>query len=392
MRTPDSIGNGLFLGEYRNYTPFIWNPSALGPSVSVQSALPFSGQLSFSAAMNYNGPSDNYDVICYAPIVSVPSDSGDYFGYRMGWQVIGSNFTTTSPSGGGFLTGTWPLYTTALSITLTGSSGTTTTPSYPALVLPISVGDADFKLKFMPPYMKTGASFYSPFNSFVQVQSQSGGSFLNLGYNINYRLPVSDFGSGIYRSALQVPTGQIAFQFKDSLRFNLGLSYKLSYGSGLPYSRTDTNGSCTLSNAPLGGARINIQRQVTVVSPTSGATNSVGLEIPMDFTNLHDQVMALIDADLEAFVASPCDCTAWCGIAAATVDGVQTVIASGGKIGTCLEEAEVTITGPGGVSVTFPDSPFPRRKRQQFSPAADGTWTVTASICGQSKTCTITLP
>jgi hypothetical protein len=68
------------------------------------------------------------------------------------------------------------------------------------------------------------------------------------------------------------------------------------------------------------------------------------------------------------------------------VNGVQTVSAFGGKIGDCEEAAEVMITGPGGISVLNP------KTRQIFAPAANGKWTVTVTVCGEKKTCELTLP
>ena len=86
------------------------------------------------------------------------------------------------------------------------------------------------------------------------------------------------------------------------------------------------------------------------------------------------------------FPEPPCGCTPWCGIVGGTFDGVQKVSAFGGKLGDCSEDTQVTITGPGGINIVNPG------RRQVFSPAANGTWTVTATVCGETKTCTITLP
>jgi hypothetical protein len=317
-------------------------------------------------------------------------DYGGYFGYRHGWQVIGSNFTQTNPNGTGLLFGTWPYTITGLAITVAGADGSTSTPSIPKVVIPSAVGDARFTLGLTPPGNGGCVGLVSPFNTFWQVQYKIGGPYFNLGYGIDHSLRAYDLTSGFFRGALGLPTGSLTFSLKDA--FLKGSGYRFSYGGGAPSSGVDTNGTATLTNAPIGAGEVVIEKRVEVVDTSKGQTNSYGLQIPMDLTGLIDQVNAMIDADMEAFTATKCDCTAWCGIAGATVNGVQTVVASGGKLGTCLEDPEVTITGPGGVRVTFPDVPFPRRKRETFSPAADGTWTVSVTICDQTKTCSITLP
>jgi hypothetical protein len=384
----NSIGGGLFLGnDY--YSPFIYNANRPGPSVSIGSVLPFSGYLSFSANMD-DMPNDNLYVICYAPIVMTENDYGAYFGYRRGWQVIGSNFTQTNPNGMGLLFGTWPYNTTSLSITVAGPDGSTSTPSIPRLVIPNGLGDSSFSLALTAPGSSGCVGLISPYNAFWQVQYKIGQPYYNLGYGIDYSLRGYDLTSGFFRGGLGLSTGSLNFSFKNPL--SLAAEYRISYGSGSPSAVVNTNGTATLTNAPTGSAEIVVEKRVQVVDTNTGQTNSVGLEIPMDLDGLLPQVHALIDADMEAFTAVKCDCTAWCGIAGATVNGVQTVVASGGKLGTCLEDTEVTITGPGGVNVSFPSVPIPRRKREKFSPAADGTWTVTVTICNQTKSCSITLP
>jgi hypothetical protein len=109
---------------------------------------------------------------------------------------------------------------------------------------------------------------------------------------------------------------------------------------------------------------------VTVV-----AGGSISLSIKVDFTSIGQPPLP------------PCNCSPWTGIVGGTVDGVQKVEAAGGSYGDCPgTRPSVTITGPGGVNVTYDGG------QRSFNPAADGTWIVTSVICGKTNTATITLP
>ena len=392
----NTVGGGIFLGDYGDM-PFIYNADKLVPYpvVNVKLVLPMMGQLDFSADLN-TAPSDSYDVICYAPIEITDYNLGAYFGYRRGYKVIGSNFAFTNPSGYSLLQGTWPLNTTKLSITLANGTGTTSTSSKPSLVLPYSAGDTTFALSLLPPAADGYSPLTSPFNSFLQGKSKLDGTWLNYGYGVGHTLSIDDAALQYYRGALGVTMGIVNFKLKDAANLEL-IDAPIRYAGGAPAAtpragRTDTNGSCTLSNAPLGAVKLEVGKEVQTTNATSGQVSTFELMVDLDITNLIAQTEILLRVAEEELTATPCDCSAWCGIIGGTINGVQTVVASGGKLGFCLDEPEVTITGPGGVNVAFPAAPIPRRKREKFAPAANGTWTVTVSVCGKSKTCSITLP
>jgi hypothetical protein len=86
--------------------------------------------------------------------------------------------------------------------------------------------------------------------------------------------------------------------------------------------------------------------------------------------------------------APPCNGVPWAGIVAGTANGVQEVSVSGGVLpDDSTSVPTITVTGPGGINDTLgPDG------TKTYSPAANGTWTVTTTVCGITKTSTITLP
>jgi hypothetical protein len=93
----------------------------------------------------------------------------------------------------------------------------------------------------------------------------------------------------------------------------------------------------------------------------------------------------------------PCNCTCipWAGVMGGDVNGVQKVSVAGGEYpgprakkpcNDCGLPPLVTVTGP-NVNVVLPPG-----KHLTFSPAADGVWTVTTTVCTLTVHATITLP
>jgi hypothetical protein len=89
-----------------------------------------------------------------------------------------------------------------------------------------------------------------------------------------------------------------------------------------------------------------------------------------------------------------CNCTPWCAIAVGSAPGGLTPVyysgganSAPGSSGTC--EAEVTVTPPSGPSYSI----TPGTGHRQSSPPdpAAGVWSVTATVCGQTKTASITV-
>ncbi len=181
-----------------------------------------------------------------------------------------------------------------------------------------------------------------------------------------------------------------------TLRMTNGVAYYVSnslivaVGNSGPFSATSTNGTVALTNVPAGSVPLVFSKLIALTDNNTGERKVVAVSITWDVVLIAGatlQVPVKIDMSPSGELPPlPCACVPWCGIMGGVVNGVQTVVASGGKLGTCVEDVQVTITGPGGISVTNSG------QRQKFSPAADGTWTVTSTICSVTKTCTITLP
>ena len=152
---------------------------------------------------------------------------------------------------------------------------------------------------------------------------------------------------------------------------------------------TDTNGRFTMTGLPLGPVPITFEWVVRILAPGTLQLKSllvvrivVMVEIPPG--GLED-VEANVDVP-EEIVEPPCGCVPLCWIGSVVIGGDYTVIANGFKRGDCDEEAQVTIAGPGGILIQNP------KRRQQFTPAASGLWTVTTTVCGTTTVCTLVVP
>jgi len=195
-----------------------------------------------------------------------------------------------------------------------------------------------------------------------------------------------------FRTEENTATGDVAItaQPTKELSYQAVAATYGNTGPGAPLTEGSTN---TLTNLPAGPDQpIEFQEVLTVETNdvtgesvtylfqiTYRVTVVAGLSIPVavkvDFTSIGQPPVA------------PCNCSPWAGLVGGTVDGVQKVEAAGGAYGDCPgTKPTVTITGPGGVNVTYDGG------QRSFNPAADGIWVVTTTVCGKTKTATITLP
>ena len=211
-----------------------------------------------------------------------------------------------------------------------------------------------------------------------------------------------DDSQQFYRGQLNVPLLLFNMRLTDPQGVVIpGLKVDLP-GGGAP-SVTDANGVAQLQ-LPNGPGLLSLSF-TTCEKPSPGLlsvppaslsrftqTNDLcytnSLEVPYDFQTTN---YGAYKFDYPKTVErTTCTCSPWCAIGATTVDGVQTVLIKAGvNPRRWLMGAQITITGPGGVHITDPND---LSIREKFSPAADGTWTVTATMCGVTNTCTITLP
>ncbi len=162
----------------------------------------------------------------------------------------------------------------------------------------------------------------------------------------------------------------------------------VSIGDSDQVTGTDAQGNFQIENVPAGEVPLSFWVIYSVTNSASGQVEHSPVRITVFVTLVPGQ-----EAVVEAKVELPqeeeepaCNCVPWCGIVGGTFGGVQKVVAGGGKRGDCTDNPTVTVTGPSGINHPI------RGKPRTYTPAANGTWTVTATICGVTKQCEITLP
>jgi hypothetical protein len=155
---------------------------------------------------------------------------------------------------------------------------------------------------------------------------------------------------------------------------------------------TGAQGEFRFRLLPPGEHRLRFISIGTVIDSATGETNEteVSLSLPVVVT-ANTGVTVAVTLDLPAvngpIDAPPCACVPWCGIGMITVNGVTTLAAAGGKLGSCADARQVTLTGPGGVLVTDP-----AKGRRTFNDPAPGLWSITATVCGKTRACQLNLP
>jgi len=128
-------------------------------------------------------------------------------------------------------------------------------------------------------------------------------------------------------------------------------------------------------------------------------TNPIGASLSVAAKVTNNTVVNYVVA--MAAVTNPpptnvCNCTPWCAIGYGTLPGGLTpVYYSGGanspKSGAVgCDQPKVSVTPPSGKS--FPIKSGSNRRQNSGPNPAAGTWTVTATVCGQIKTATVTVP
>jgi hypothetical protein len=242
-------------------------------------------------------------------------------------------------------------------------------------------------------YSPSTKSFHlsNPFGFYLQGKESLDQPWVNLSYGIDYKIRSDRSEYDYYRGVVGIPTGTLKGTVSGPIG-TLPPIDEIKLSGGTPSARLATNNTFSLTDAPTGVVELTVEKRVEVVNPDTGRTNREPVSIEVVITNAAPANPIAMKVDIAPVVSKPCLCTAWCGIAAATVGGVQTVVAGGGKFGTCEVDVQVVVTGPGGVETPVTLSSNGRRGRKSFSPAANGVWTVTTTICGVSKTCTVVLP
>lgn len=162
-----------------------------------------------------------------------------------------------------------------------------------------------------------------------------------------------------------------------------GVTLGLPYGG--PATIADGTGAFSFPRLPWGSNLIAI-------------SNEFGASLNMVIPAITNTAVGLV-IGMAAVLKPPtnvCNCTPWCAIGFGSLPGGQTpVYYAGGanppKVGPAdCGQPEVTVTTPGGS--TFPIVPGTSRHQNSGPDPASGTWTVTTTVCGQTKSCSVTVP
>jgi hypothetical protein len=162
-----------------------------------------------------------------------------------------------------------------------------------------------------------------------------------------------------------------------------GIVFDLSYGGA---SINSDSGMYQFTRMPLG------LNAIKITDPTVNATLEV--EVENDNNVVEDWVTDMEGETNED--TNVCNCTPWCAIGFGTGTLGQTpVYYSGGAnspkgVPATCDAPTITVTPPSG-------KPYEIRsgtgRRQSSGPdPASGDWTITTTVCGQSKSATVTVP
>lgn len=215
----------------------------------------------------------------------------------------------------------------------------------------------------------------------LQAAESVTGPWLNVGkgqtFTVSSEMPVTFFQrlrrlGGLVSGKVTDPAGN------PLSATTVGLLY------GGPTASTDTNGAFSLPRLPWG-------TNLITISNAAGAT--LNLAVPAA-TNTVANFRVAMEAAPPA--TNACHCTPWCAIGFGSVSGELTpVYYAGGANGATngpsdCDQPIVTVTTPSGTS--YPITPGSSRHQNTGPGPASGAWTITATVCGQTNSCTVTVP
>ncbi len=219
----------------------------------------------------------------------------------------------------------------------------------------------------------------------------------NLGLGSNFTI-MADQTMQFYRTTHRLGSAVGGIITDGSGLGQSGISLGLQYGG--PNSMTFSDGSFSLYGLPRGTNVIALTKPITFVDSTTGSnrTETVGLNIEVPAVNPTNTFYEMLQFKLALLLVPvpACNCTPWCAIGVGNLNGAQTpVFYAGGALPpksgppNC-GQVEVTVTPPNGVP--YPITPGSSKHQNSGPNPATGTWTVTTTVCGQSKQASITVP
>ncbi|HEY4416687.1 MAG TPA: hypothetical protein VGO57_13435 [Verrucomicrobiae bacterium] len=240
--------------------------------------------------------------------------------------------------------------------------------------------------------------FQRPMNGWINLS----GPYSALRFSTCLTGPYVSIGIGQTFSVKTMPSGGFFHLSKEMGKFIGGIvmdnsgtpmsNIKIGLLYGGPFAISDFSGTYSLPRMPVGDNLLAI-------------TNPIGASLNIEVANTNNTptnayTFAMIKAAMAAAaLISPtniCNCTPWCSIGFGTVSGNQTPVYYAGGANTPnggtpeCGSPQVTVTPPVGAPFTIRSG---TTHHQNSGPnPASGTWTVTAVVCGQTKTATITVP
>lgn len=200
-----------------------------------------------------------------------------------------------------------------------------------------------------------------------------------------------------YRLGFNLPTERLyGYLMQSNGAPASGVSLQLAPNGA--YQLSDMNGMFSFFDVPISLVDLEIASTIQVTTSTNSQTNAlssfytVSLPVTIDMTQQSSVMLKENFVPQAVVIPNPasCPCIPWCGIVGGSVGGAQKVVAGGGSIPNPCPNgpATVTITWNGNVLWQGAGDGKPHT----FSPAPNGVWKVTSTVCGNSKTSSITLP
>jgi hypothetical protein len=170
--------------------------------------------------------------------------------------------------------------------------------------------------------------------------------------------------------------------------------------AGLPgggsNTQVGTDGTFDLSDFPWGNSLFAMVKSFTFADPSTGANRTETAQIEIEVPVIVPDGFLQFKVEMQVFVVPSCNCTPWCSIGFGTINSGQTpVFYAGGAnspkgVPAHCDPPQVTVTTPSGK--TIPIKAGAGRHQNSGPNPESGTWTVTTTVCGQSKSCSITVP
>jgi hypothetical protein len=224
----------------------------------------------------------------------------------------------------------------------------------------------------------------------LQVSDNVTGPYINIGMGHLFSLPldgIAKFFRGIKRGA----GGLVGTITDPAGKPQSGVSVDLPAGGR--NANTDNTGNYTMKFLPFGESIIQFLKTINVPDGNGGSSTGVAT-IDILVPTIKSYGTLNFKVDFQVIKIPNCPCTPWASIGFGTLDGTQTPIyfsggANGAKGADC-GPIDVTVTPPNGK--TFKIRPGSGKHQNSGANPAPGTWTVTTTVCGQSKSATVTFP